>query len=101
MNTDNIQNKQLLEVIKNTKIFSNPKNTNTETFKRFKNLDIDEENPSSTRQLTNDVVISQLKLYIDERFKGVEERLKRRLDAMEERQMHKLDDILARIEQFK
>ncbi|TMW51626.1 hypothetical protein DOY81_003276 [Sarcophaga bullata] len=100
LNTANIQNKQLLEVIKNTKILSNPTNSNSETFKGFKNLSIDDEKPSSTRQLTNDV-ISQLKFYIDERFKEVEERLKRRLDIMEERQMHKLDDILARIQQFK
>lgn len=98
---ESIKCKQLLEIVKNLGTLSNSTNTSTSTFERFENLNINEGKLPLIKQPTNDDVINQLKLYIDERFKEVEEEFKMRLDIMEERQMRKLDDILSRLEQFK
>lgn len=84
--------KQLLELMAKSNQSNNTLHLE-QLMKQKLNL-VDKEHEQNFSKSRDEYVINQLKLYIDERFTNMEQRINNRLEDMEKRQMQKLDNIL-------
>lgn len=86
------KSKQLLELM-NKKNQSNNTLHLEQIMKQKLNF-VDKEQDQNPPKSTDEYISNQIKLYIDECFKKMEQRINNRLEEMENRQMQKLDSIL-------